>query len=116
MTSAAKASDRVKAKSMKAVGSGGAGRGPGEVYHGGNLAAARERFPDAPQPWLDLSTGINPIAYEVGELPPEAWTRLPEAAAIRALEAAAACAYRVPDSATVVAAPGEQALIQLLPV
>src|SRR5580704_15843574 len=86
MTSAAKASDRVKAKSMKAVGSGGAGRGPGEVYHGGNLAAARERFPDAPQPWLDLSTGINPIAY------------------------------RVADSATVVAAPGEQALIQLLPV
>jgi cobalamin biosynthetic protein CobC len=90
-------------------------RGCGEVYHGGNLSAARLRFANAPQPWLDLSTGINPIPYPVGELPPQAWTRLPDAASIRSLESAAALAYRARDPAMVVASPGEQALIQLLP-
>jgi cobalamin biosynthesis protein CobC len=87
----------------------------GEVYHGGNLAAARLRFPEAPSPWLDLSTGINPLAYEVGEISPEAWTRLPEPDAIAALETAAAGAYGVSEASAVVAAPGAQALIQLLP-
>ena len=87
----------------------------GEVYHGGNLAAARLRFPDAPQPWLDLSTGINPVAYPVGELAPEAWARLPDATSVRSLEAAAAAAYGAHDAAMVVASPGEQALIQWLP-
>jgi cobalamin biosynthetic protein CobC len=87
----------------------------GEVYHGGNIAAARLRFPQAPSPWLDLSTGINPLAYAPGEISPEAWTRLPEPAAIRSLEAAAAEAYGAPDAASVVATPGAQALIQLLP-
>ncbi|MFI4997660.1 MAG: threonine-phosphate decarboxylase CobD, partial [Hyphomicrobiales bacterium] len=95
--------------------------GPGEdrrldeVYHGGDLTAAGLRFPDAPQPWLDLSTGINPLAYPVGELPGEAWTRLPDGQSIRSLEAVAAAAYGAPDAAMVVAAPGGQALIQLLP-
>jgi cobalamin biosynthetic protein CobC len=28
--------------------------------HGGDLAAARRLFPHAPQPFIDLSTGINP--------------------------------------------------------
>jgi cobalamin biosynthetic protein CobC len=31
--------------------------------HDGRLAAARARFPEAPEPWLDLSTGINPRPY-----------------------------------------------------
>jgi len=31
--------------------------------HGGDLDAARRRFPDAPQPFIDLSTGINPHPY-----------------------------------------------------
>ena len=33
------------------------------LAHGGDLDWARRRFPDAPEPWVDLSTGINPIAY-----------------------------------------------------
>jgi cobalamin biosynthetic protein CobC len=114
MASAAKASEKVKAKSMNAVVPGEDQR-LAEVYHGGDLTAARLRFPDAPQPWLDLSTGINPLAYPVGELPQEAWSRLPDAQSIRSLEAVAAAAYGAPDAAMVVAAPGEQALIQLLP-
>jgi cobalamin biosynthetic protein CobC len=85
------------------------------VYHGGDLAAARVAFPSAPEPWLDLSTGINPNPYPLPPLPAEAWTRLPDRAALTRLEAIAATRYRVAAEAAVVAAPGAQALIQLLP-
>jgi cobalamin biosynthetic protein CobC len=83
--------------------------------HGGNLAAARLAFPMAPEPWLDLSTGINPYSYPVPELGREAFTRLPEPEALRGLEQAARHAYRAPPQTQVVAAPGSQALIGLLP-
>jgi len=29
------------------------------LAHGGDLGAIRRRFPEAPEPWIDLSTGIN---------------------------------------------------------
>lgn len=83
--------------------------------HGGDLDAASRLFPSAPQPWLDLSTGLNPIAYPVGDLPPECWARLPTPAALDGLEAAAARRYRVPPGVAAVAAPGTQAIIQQLP-
>ncbi|MCB1542549.1 MAG: threonine-phosphate decarboxylase [Rhodoblastus sp.] len=83
--------------------------------HGGDLSAARRRFPDAPEPWIDLSTGINPHAYPVGALPEDCFARLPEPAALRALEATAAHAYGVADAHTIIAAAGAQALIQALP-
>jgi len=85
--------------------------------HGGNVEAAMRLFPQAPQPWLDLSTGINPRAYPYADagLDKAALTRLPAAEAIAALEAAAARFYGVPDATCVVAAPGSQALIQWLP-
>jgi cobalamin biosynthetic protein CobC len=51
----------------------------------------------------------------VAQLPPEIWSRLPTREALQALLAAAARRYGVPDPATIVAAPGTQALIQLLP-
>lgn len=86
------------------------------TMHGGALDAARRRFPDAPQPWLDLSTGINATPYPVATLPATAWTRLPDAADLQRLEAIAARRYRTSVSAEVVAAPGTQALIQLLPM
>jgi cobalamin biosynthesis protein CobC len=85
------------------------------VAHGGDLSAVRSRYPTAPQPWIDLSTGINPVAYPVAQLPPETWSRLPTREAEQALLAAAARRYSIADPATVVAAPGTQALIQLLP-
>jgi cobalamin biosynthetic protein CobC len=83
--------------------------------HGGRLALARARFPDAPRPFIDLSTGINPVPYPVPALPPEAFVRLPEPEDIAALEAAASRAYGVADPGMVVAAPGTQLLISLLP-
>lgn len=83
--------------------------------HGGDLGEAERLFPGAPQPWLDLSTGINPLPYPVGPIPAEAWRRLPSPAATARLERAAAAAYGVSDAETVVAAPGTQSLISLLP-
>lgn len=83
--------------------------------HGGDLALARKAFPAAPEPWLDLSTGVSPYPYPFGSLPPESWTRLPDGAALAGLEAAAASAYGVSPHGHVVAAPGTQALINWLP-
>lgn len=85
------------------------------IEHGGRLHAAMLRWPDAPRPFLDLSTGINPVPYPVPALPPDAFTRLPEPEALDVLQAAAAAAYGVADPAMVVAAPGTQVLISLLP-
>ncbi len=85
------------------------------IAHGGGLIAARVRFPDAPEPWIDLSTGINAMPYPAASLSPAAFHRLPEPEDVRRLEAAAARAYGVADPAMVVAAPGTQILISLLP-
>jgi cobalamin biosynthetic protein CobC len=85
------------------------------IWHGGDLDEARRLFPQAPEPWIDLSTGINPIAYPVPALPASLFARLPSPADHRDLEAAAAAAYGATDAATVVAAPGTQVLISLLP-
>ena len=85
------------------------------AWHGGTLLAARKTYPQAPHPWLDLSTGINPFAYPFVYPPLESFTRLPQAEELCALEAAAAIAYRVPEAAGIVAAPGTQALINWLP-
>lgn len=85
------------------------------IWHGGDLDAARRLFPDAPEPWIDLSTGINPIPYPLPVLPASAWQRLPDRENEAALLAAARTAYGVPDEAGIVAAPGTQILIELLP-
>ena len=82
------------------------------AHHGGNLSAARRLFPDATQPWIDLSTGVNPHPYPMSAIDPQAWTRLPDSAALARLEAAAAERYRT--RAEVVAGPGSQALVQML--
>ncbi len=84
-------------------------------HHGGNLKSAMLAFAGAPQPWIDLSTGINPVPYPLGHLPAAVWTRLPEAADIAGLEALAALAWGAAPAARIVAAPGTQALIQWLP-
>ena len=86
------------------------------IWHGGDLDEARQLFPGAPEPWIDLSTGINPIAYPVPHLPASSFERLPSPAAHRDLEQAAAEAYGARDAAMVVAAPGTQVLISLLPL
>jgi cobalamin biosynthetic protein CobC len=85
------------------------------IEHGGGLDAARRRFPMAPRPWIDLSTGVSPRAYPLPDIAIEAWTRLPDADARQALEIAAARAYRAPAQMEIVAGAGAQAFIQRLP-
>jgi cobalamin biosynthetic protein CobC len=88
---------------------------PGPIAdHGGSLAAARQAFPAAPEPWIDLSTGINPHSYPLFDLPQTALTRLPEPAQLAELMAIATRAYAAPSVANVVAAPGTQILLPLV--
>jgi cobalamin biosynthetic protein CobC len=89
--------------------------GSGGVAHGGSLAAG-DGFPDAPRPLLDLSTGINPVAYPMPGLPAASFARLPEPGDVQRLQRVAARAYGVGDAAMVAAAPGTQILIGLLPL
>ncbi len=83
--------------------------------HGGDLTAARARFPDAPAPWIDLSTGVSPWPYPIPDLPQSVWSRLPEPTAVADLAAVAGVGYGLPVGARAVPAPGTQMLIQLLP-
>ncbi|MGA8691237.1 MAG: threonine-phosphate decarboxylase CobD [Methyloceanibacter sp.] len=85
------------------------------LLHGGRLQEARRLFARATEPFIDLSTGINPLPYPIPQLGSAVWTRLPEPEEVAALEAVAAEAYGAPDPAMVAAAPGTQMLISLLP-
>jgi cobalamin biosynthetic protein CobC len=87
----------------------------GQRDHGGGIDAAAARFGGARADWLDLSTGINPVPYPVPALPADAWTALPDTAAARDLTDAARTAWRIPDQASVLAAPGASALIARIP-
>jgi len=86
----------------------------GFVRHGGRLAAARAGFPRAPQPWLDLSTGVNPRPYPAARAGRAERARLPDPEALRRLEAAAAQAFGAPAE-RVAAVAGSEAAIRLLP-
>jgi cobalamin biosynthesis protein CobC len=81
------------------------------LAHGGDIAAARKMFPGAPEPFIDLSTGINPHPWPLPALPPEIFSRLPDRAGIRHLAAIAAKTYGAPSPDHVVPAPGTQILL-----
>ncbi len=85
-----------------------------DAVHGGALTLMMARFPNAPQPWLDLSTGINPISYPVPQLPTELWQRLPEAEHFSAA-AHAAGAFMGCAPTAIAFTGGSQAAISLLP-
>lgn len=85
------------------------------IEHGGDPAALEARFGKPEAGWLDLSTGINPLAYPLGTIPDDVLAQLPRQADMDALLAAARKAYGVPADAAIVAAPGTQALIQMVP-
>lgn len=80
------------------------------LEHGGRLRLAAHRWGIPLADWVDLSTGINPQAYPVPPLAPDCWRRLPEDG--DGLEAMAAACY---GNARLLALPGSQAAIQLLP-
>ncbi|UWQ05023.1 threonine-phosphate decarboxylase [Aliiroseovarius crassostreae] len=83
--------------------------------HGGGLDAAIAQYGGKRVDWIDLSTGINPHPYPLGEIGAEAWTALPDKGAFERLEAAARAFWNVPDGADILAAPGASALIARIP-
>jgi cobalamin biosynthesis protein CobC len=85
------------------------------AHHGGRLGVARALFPDVPQPWIDLSTGINPRSYPAPRASARERNRLPEPTELAQLEAVAAGAFNVDDPARVVATGGTENVLRLLP-
>ncbi len=83
--------------------------------HGGALDRAVAKFGGAKEKWLDLSTGINPNPYPLPDIPSDVWHRLPDEALLQRCLDAARMYYCLPEGAAIAAAPGTQALIQLLP-
>jgi cobalamin biosynthetic protein CobC len=87
----------------------------GFIIHGGRLDRAIRAWPDAPAPWIDLSTGINPVTYPAARASDAARGRLPFPDEIAALEAAAGQAFGLDDPDRVVVTPGAEAGLRLLP-
>lgn len=84
--------------------------------HGGDLAFATARYGLPAGGWLDLSTGVNANPYRTPPLATEALTCLPDRAGLEALLATARSAYRVPAATVIVAVPGTDLALRLLPL
>lgn len=83
--------------------------------HGGDLDRAIAEYGGTHADWLDLSTGINPVAWPVPPIPAETWHRLPERSLEEYCLDAARAYYGAPDDAAIMPAPGTQSIIQNLP-
>lgn len=86
----------------------------GPIQHGGNLSSARALFRHAPEPWIDLSTGISPHSYPHSPLPGNVFARLPDVASAEKLKALAAAAYGAPSVAHLAAGPGTQIMLPMV--
>lgn len=84
--------------------------------HGGGLDAAAAAYGGSRDSWIDLSTGINPEPYPTGIISQDAWTALPDQAAVDRLLTAARRFWNVPEAADIIAAPGASSLIASLPL
>lgn len=85
------------------------------IEHGGALDKAIAAYGGAADDWLDLSTGINPEHFSLPPLPSALWNRLPDEGLLEQTLNHARRFYGVAEGAAIVAAPGTQALIQLIP-
>jgi cobalamin biosynthetic protein CobC len=81
--------------------------------HGGNIDWAIRTYGGAAADWIDLSTGINRVAYPLPPIPVRAWTDLPTHAAMEGLVDVARCAYAT--GAAILPVAGAQAAIQMIP-
>ncbi|MEM8617128.1 MAG: threonine-phosphate decarboxylase CobD [Pseudomonadota bacterium] len=85
-----------------------------DLTHGGALDAMRAAYPNAPEPWIDLSTGINPWPYEDMSVSQTALTHLPTQSTYLACRNAMATAIGANPDALLLS-PGSELLIRLLP-
>lgn len=84
------------------------------IEHGGSVTRAARQFPDAPEPWIDLSTGINPHSYGYSPVPATAFSRLPEPSDLTKLCEKAARCYGAPGGENIAAAPGTHLLVPII--
>jgi cobalamin biosynthetic protein CobC len=80
------------------------------LEHGGRLLQAVRRYGRPREQWLDLSTGVNPVAWDGLSVPTANWNRLPEEE--DDLQEAAESYYGAPGALPIC---GSQAAIQALP-
>ncbi len=80
------------------------------LVHGGQLNKLVKQYGIAKDQWLDLSTGISPLAYPVPNIPNEIWQQLPQQNEDIIL---AAKAYYKADK--VILSNGSQSIIERLP-
>ncbi|MBV1887329.1 MAG: threonine-phosphate decarboxylase CobD [Parvibaculaceae bacterium] len=83
------------------------------IAHGGDLGAIVQVYRDAPTPWIDLSTGINPWSYPHAT-PPLDLNALPSNAEAHACRVSMAQYLACPPE-TISLMPGSQISISLLP-
>lgn len=81
--------------------------------HGGNVAAAALRY--GVEDMVDLSTGISPVSYPASPVLAAEWQALPTEAALGKCLNAARRHYIVPEALDIMAGPGTQALLQMVP-
>lgn len=86
----------------------------GDLIHGGAIDQMRMAYPNAPEPWIDLSTGINPWPYPRTDLSPASLAHLPTTAMYEACREAMASALGVAPGMLLLS-PGSELLIRLLP-
>ncbi len=85
------------------------------AQHGGHMDIARSVCPDAPKPWIDLSTAINPNPYPAPRASMQARARLPDPQELQKLEVAAARAFGVDDPDRMLATAGSETVVRFLP-
>lgn len=85
-----------------------------DFLHGGALDLVQQRFTDAPSPWIDLSTGINPWPYPNTRISPDAHAHLPTKTRYETCQSAMAHVIGAQPE-NVALAPGSELLIRLLP-
>src|SRR5258707_6067450 len=86
----------------------------GFAHHGGRLGAARIAYSQAPQPWIDLSTGINPKSYPAPRARGATLNRLPDTGELSRLEAVAAAGLCGCGPLRVVSTGGTEAAVRLV--
>lgn len=83
--------------------------------HGGGLDQAIQEFGGTRDNWLDLSTGINPIAYPIRDIPSHFWQALPDSSAQNNLIATARDFWAINEELAILPSSGVSQLICMLP-